>query len=147
MMKKGNILKKVLAVSGTVLVFLPLLSTVATAVIHSLSVGRFQLDYLMPAELFFVVFIGALLLLWAALWARLYRPHIVIGTCCAVALFFGMQIIASASGLATGETAPDGWAWYAVLATLALYVVAIVWLGIAGILLSKRLYALKPAEA
>ena len=108
MMKKGNILKKVLAVSGTVLVFLPLLSTVAIAVIHSLSVGRFQLDYLMPAELFFVVFIGALLLLWAALWARLYRPHIAIGFSCVVLLFFAMQAVAFISGLASGKTAPDG---------------------------------------
>lgn len=144
-MTKGNTLKKVLAVSGTVLVFLPLLFTVLTSVVGSLSAGQFLFDYLMPAELFFLVLAGALLLIGVSLWARLLRAYIVAGACCAVGLFYGMQLIAQATGIASGETAPGGWAWYAVIGALILYIAAIVEMGIAGILLSKKLFASKPA--
>jgi hypothetical protein len=145
-MEKGNVLKKALAVIGAVLVLLPIACTVATSIAGSISAGRFLLDYLMPAELFFLVLAGALLLLIASLWARLLRPHVIAGACCAVVLFFGMQLMAEATGLASGETAPGGWAWYVVLAALALYIAAVVELGIAGIVLSKRLFAAKRAE-
>jgi hypothetical protein len=145
-MEKGNVLKKALAVAGAVLVLLPIACTVATSIAGSISAGRFLFDYLMPAELFFLVFAGALLLLGASLWTRLFRPHIVAGVCCAVVLFFGMQLMAEATGLASGETAPGGWAWYAVLAALVLYIAAVVEMGIVGIVLSKRLFAAKQAE-
>ncbi len=72
-MKKTNTLTKVLAVTGTVLVWLPIVAPLVFAVVALATRGRFLLDYLMPAELFPVAFVGGALLVWAAWRARLRR--------------------------------------------------------------------------
>ena len=65
----------------------------------------------MPAELFPVAIAGAGLLLLAALLSTLGRGLIgwVLGLM--LALLIGGQAVASATGLASGETEPAGWPW------------------------------------
>lgn len=145
-MEKKAFIKKILAVSGSVLVLLPILITVVLSAAGSIARGMFLFDYLMPAELFFIVLAGALLLLGVSLWSRLFRPAIITGAALAVLAFFLMQFIAFASGLASGDTQPGGWAWYTVLGMLVLYAAAEIELGVAGIVLSKKLFLPKPAE-
>lgn len=140
-MKKGIVAKKALAVTGTALVLLPVLFAVATSVYAAAADGEFLFDYLMPLELFPFVLFGGLLLLWAALWARALWPRVAAGLALAALCFFGCQWIAKAGLPASGRSAAGGFAWYAVLFAVALYAAAEIFLGAAGILLAKKLFA------
>ena len=55
----------------------------------------------------------------------------------------GGQALASVTGLASGRTEPTGWPWALVLASLALYVLALVILGVGGVLLVRDLFKAK----
>jgi hypothetical protein len=138
-MANKGVLTKVLAVIGTVFAWLPILATILTGGIVSLVRGEFQVDYLMPAELFPAVLTGGALLLWAALRARSRRALVGESLGAATALWFGMQAVAEVTGLASGRTGPVGWPWWLVISALALYTVSVVALGVAGVLLLRAL--------
>ena len=139
-MEKKNILTKALAIVGTVLVWFPILAPVLFSAALLVRARMFRLDYLMPAELFPVAVIGGFLLLWAALRARARRRLIGVSLGSAVVLPVLGQAIAAVTGLASGRTEPTGWQWALVLAILALYVVALIVMGVGGILLLRDLF-------
>lgn len=139
-MDRKGVLTKLLAVVGTVLVWIPILFTVLTSIVGTISSGMFRFDYLMPAELFPIAFVGALLLLWAARRARSHQKLIAWSFGSAVALLGGGQLYAVTSGLASGATEPMGWAWALVMASIALYSLALIVMGVAGILLVKTVH-------
>ena len=147
-MKKKELLTKVLAVVGTVLAWFPILAPVVLAVIGSIAMHRFLFDYLMPAELFPFALAGGLLLLWAALRARAYRAIIGLGLGVAIVMFTGCLVIPEVTGLASGKIEPAGWPWVLVLVLLGAYWLALVVIGIGGVLLVRELFkaALPSAE-
>ena len=100
----------------------------------------FRFDYLMPAELFPVALAGGCLLLWAALRARARRGLIGGSLGGAVILPVAGQALASSQAWPRAETEPTGWPWALVLASLALYVLALVVLGVGGVLLLRDLF-------
>jgi hypothetical protein len=95
----------------------------------------------MPAELFPIALVGALLLLLAARRAHSHLRPIRWSFGAAVAFLVGGQAIAVVSGLASGAIEPSGWIWAVVITSIALFSLALVALGIAGILLVKKLYS------
>ncbi len=131
---------RILAVAGTVLVWLPILATVLTGLIGSLMRRRLMVDYLMPAELFFFALLGGGLLLWAALRARSHRKLFGWGLPGILVLWLAPQLLAVATGLASGETEIGGWAWVLVLVLLAIYTLGVIALGVAGIALLRDLF-------
>ena len=139
-MDRRGVLTRLLAIVGTVLVWTPILFAVLTSVAGTISSRVFRFDYLMPAELFPVAFVGALLLLWAALRARSHQQLIGWGLGGAVVFLGGGQLYAVASGLASGATEPTGWPWALVIASIALYSLALIEMGIAGILLVRTVH-------
>lgn len=144
-----RLLTWILAVTGTVLVWLPILVPVLFAVL-ALAAGRgFLLDYLMPAELFPLVLAGAVLLIWAAIWAHSRVKLIGWALGAAIALLLGGQALAEVTGLASGAIEPTGIWWALVLASLAAYVFALVVIGVGGLLLLRDLFkpstGLRPA--
>jgi hypothetical protein len=139
-MQKGNILSKILAVAGTVLTGLPLLAPVLFSAIRFAQMGRFQLDYLMPAELFPVVLVGGGLLVWAALRAGLRRRLIAGSAGLAVAGLVFSQGLAVATGLGSGAIEAVGLWWGLVVALLAVYILATVGMAVGGVLLSRDLF-------
>ena len=139
-MNRKDVLTRLLAVVGTVLVWTPILFAVLTSVAGTISRRMFRFDYLMLAELFPIALVGALLLLWAAWRARSYQRFIGWGFGGAVAFLGGGQLYAVVSGLASGATEPTGWAWALVIASIALYSLALIEIGIAGILLVKKVH-------
>lgn len=139
-MEKRRVLTRVLAVVGTVLVWFPLLATVTTSVVGSVGDRVFRFDYLMPAELFPAAFVGGGLLMWAAMRARSRRGLIGWGLGVAVGLLVGGQALAVVTGLASGETEPVGWLWALVIALIAIYALALVEIGVAGVLLLRDLF-------
>jgi len=139
-MKKTGVVTKVLAVIGTVLVWLPIVATVGLSVVGSLAARVLRFDYLMPAELFPVAFLGGGLLLLASLLARSRRGLIGWGLALMLGMLVGGQALATLTGLASGEIEPTGWPWALVLASIAAYSMTLVELGIAGALLVRDLF-------
>ena len=139
-MKRTGLFTKVLAIVGAVLVWFPIVATVVTAAAGSIRSRTLRFDYLMPAELFPVVLAGAGLLLWAALRARSRRELIGWGIAMMLALLVGGQVVASATGLASGETEPAGWPWVVVIASIVGYTLVLVEIGVAGVLLVRDVF-------
>lgn len=137
-MKEKNIFTKILTIIGTILVWLPILVPIFFSIVSILSDGVFRFDYLMPAELFLLVLIGGLLLIWAGGRAHERRGLIGWGLGLAVVLLVGSQAIAVVTGLANGDTEPGGWQWALVLTMLVGYIFALVVVGIGGVQLWRN---------
>ncbi len=139
-MKKKMIAARVLVIIGTVLVWFPILATLFTGIIGSINAKTFRMDYLMPAELFPFVGVGSVLLVIAALLARSTRKWIIWNLVAMILTLVGGQVVASVSGLASGRIEPEGIWWIIVLATLGLYAISVITMGIGGILLLKSCF-------
>lgn len=139
-MNQKNTLAKILAISGTVLVWLPVLAPLFFAIIAWFGMRRLHFDYLIPAELFPAVLVGGGVLLWAALRSRLHVKWIAWSFGSAVGVLVIGQVIAIVTGIASGRIEPIGLPWAAVVASLALYVLAVILLGVGGILLLRALF-------
>ncbi len=146
-MGKKNILTKILAIVGTVLVWFPILAPILIAVIFFFQRQIWRIDYLMPAELFLSFLLGSGLLLWATLRAHSHVRLIAWGLGLAVFVLLAGQMIAVATGLASGAREPAGWIWMLVLASLAVYVIGILLVGTGGILLLKDLFKIRQSPA
>jgi len=145
-MEKKGVLTKILAIVGMVLVWMPILAPVVFMVIKLTQGGGFNFDFLMPAELFPVVLLGGALLIWAALRSRLWIRFITWSLITAVVLLIGGQGIAVATGLASGEIEAAGWQWALVVATFIFFFVAVIVLGVSGILLVVGLFRQSPPQ-
>ncbi|MRS02223.1 hypothetical protein EG832_03185 [bacterium] len=138
-MKKTNRITKFLAITGTILVSIPILAPIVFTIIRLVSAGDFQLDYLMPAEIGLLVLIGGVLLIWAAIRSRLYLKWIAWSSGVAVFLILSGQGLAIVTGLASGQVEATGWQFRIVMASIVGYDLAVIALLIGGILLCIRL--------
>lgn len=138
-MGKRDGLTRFLAVTGTVLVWLPLLAPVFFSLLRLLERARLMFDYLMPAELFPVELLGGILLTVAAFMAGSRKKLIGWSLAAAILFLVGGQGLAVLTGLASGRTDPNGWQLSVVMFTLVLFILALVMLGIGGCLLIKDL--------
>jgi len=143
-MEKKGVLTKILAIVGTMLVWFPILAPVLLSVAVIITERMFRFDYLMPAELFPATLVGGGLLIWAALRARSRRRLIGWGLGIAVGLLVGGQVLAVVTGLASGEAEPAGWWWALVLASIVIYTLALVVIGVGGVLVLRDLF--KPSR-
>jgi hypothetical protein len=141
-MKKKNILTKILATAGTTLVWFPILAPILLSAVRMISrpISIFRIDYLMPAELFPMALAGGGLLAWAALRAHAYLRLAGWGLGTAAGMLVGGQALAVVTGLASGRTEPTGFWWMLVLASLVFYVLALIGMGVGGILLIRDLF-------
>ncbi len=139
-MGKRDVLTKFLAIVGTALVWFPILAPLLLSAALIIQERIFRFDYLMPAELFLATLVGGCLLIWAALRARSRRRLIGWGLGIAVGLLIGGQALAVVTGLASGETEPVGWWWSLVLASIVVYSLALVVIGVGGLLLLGDLF-------
>lgn len=139
-MPKKDIPTKILTIAGTALVWFPVLAPILLSAAVGIADHVLRLDYLMPAELFPFALAGGGLLIWAALRARARQRLIGWGLGLAAGLLIGGQALAVVTGLASGETEPTGWQWALVLASLILYTLALIALGIGGALLLGDLF-------
>ena len=139
-MEKKDIFTKILAILGTILIWLPILAPFVFALGPLIRAGRLRFDYLMPAELFPVALLGGISLFWAALRARSYHKPIGWGLLIAVILLFGGQGLAVVTGMASGETEPTPLLMTLVLGMIVIYALLLVAIGIGGILLIRDLF-------
>jgi len=131
-MGKKDALSKVLAVLGTVLVWIPVLAPVILGFISLIMDGIYRFDYLMPAELGMVAFAGGAILILGAFRAGLRKRIIVWG--------FGLAAGSVAVLMALGDVVPGSLQWAIAIGLLIAYSLALVIMGIGGILLSKDLF-------
>ena len=128
-------LTPLLAIAGTVLLWLPLLAPVVFGLFSLFATGTFRFDYLMPAELFPVALIGGGLLLWASIRVRSRVATLAWTLSIAFLALAGGQLWAVVSGLASGDIPAQGWPWMLALASLALYTLGILVAAGIGVLL------------
>jgi hypothetical protein len=131
-MEKKDTLSKILAIVGTVLVWIPILAPVVLGFVSLGVDGIYRLDYLMPAELGIVAFVGGALLLWAAIRAKSRRGIIA----------WGLGIAAGSITVlnAFGDVVPGSLKWAIVVGLLIAYSLAIVVMGVGGVLLWRDLF-------
>ena len=139
-MDHKNILTKVLAITGTVLVWFPILAPILLSAIPLIVEHSLLFDYLMPMELFLFALAGSALLLWATLRAHSRVKFIVWGIGIAIFMFLELQWFAEVTGMASGETEPVGWMWGIVIASLVAHAVGIILVGTGGALLLRDLF-------
>ena len=137
---KKDALTKALAVAGTVLLWFPIVATFGLSLFGSIRSGVFLFDWLIPAELFPVGGPGGAFLLWAAIRAHSRRGLVGWGIGVAAGLLLGGQLIAQTTGLASGAIEPTGWAGFVVTAAIGVYALAIIELGVSGVLLVRDLF-------
>ncbi len=140
-MESKNLITKIMAIVGTVLVWVPLVAPVVFSVM-AFAENRhvFRFDYLMPLELFPVTLVGAALLIWAAIRARSQVKLICWSAGVVVAMLACGMLLAVGMGWASGRTEPGG-AWFAVAQiSIVVYCLAVVALGIGGILVNCNLF-------
>ena len=130
---------KMIALLGTIVIWLPIFFTLLTAAIGSIAARTFLLDYLMPAELFPFALAGSLLLLWATIRAGLWKKEQVWSLAVMVVSLAACQGSAVLTGLASGDREPSGWPLFLVMSFLGLYIAAILAQGILGIFLLRKL--------
>lgn len=139
-MNNKSLLTKILAIIGSVLVWLPILAPVILSIIVFIRERLFLFDYLMPAELFPIALVGGGLLVWAAIRAQSRRR--LIGWSFGIALLSlaGGQALAVVSGLATSSANAAAWVFPVAVGTIVLYSLALIVTGIGGVLLVRDLY-------
>jgi hypothetical protein len=146
-MEKKWSVTKTLAAVGTVLVWFPIVSPILFSLVRLISRRHFNFDYLMPAELFPMVFLGGVLLVWAAVRAHSHLAPIAGGLVAAVLLLVAGMVLAVTTGLASGAVEPVGIPWALVVAAIALYSLAVIVMGAGGILLVRDLWKPRPQPA
>lgn len=139
-MMKRDLFTKILAIGGTIAVGLPVITPIVFGLIRLFRGATFLVDYLMPAELGFLVLAGALMLLWAAIRVRVYIKWIAWSIGIAVVLVVGVQWLAVATGLADGSTPPGGWQMTVVMAGIIAYDLAVISIFLAGIGLIRKAF-------
>ena len=117
-MGKNDLFTKSLAAAGTLLAWAAILFMLATSIPGSISSGSFRMDYMIPAEIFFIPLIGTGLLIWGAFRARSHKKLILWGFAAEILLLFGSQGLAVVTGLASGDAEPLGWRLWLVLGGL-----------------------------
>jgi hypothetical protein len=126
---KKRVVTNGLAVAGVVLIWFPIIALILL------------FDFLIPAELFHFAFMGAVLLFWAARRARSQQQKLIgLGLVIAGGFFVGGQILAMITGLDSRGEDPTGWPLILVMVSLIIYTLAIVGIGVGGILLIKDLF-------
>jgi hypothetical protein len=134
-MENKGALTKILAIAGCLLAWFPLLAPVFFSLGYYLETRIFRFDYLMPAELFPLAFIGAGLLFWAAMRARSRAGLVGWGIAAALGLLAVSQWLASITGLDSGDGAPQGIWWSLVLVLMGGYALALAVTAAGGVLL------------
>jgi hypothetical protein len=143
-MNKKLLFTQFLALTGTLFLWVTVLSPVFFSIVRFIQRGFLgQIDYLMPAELFPLAFLGGVLLLVASFLAHSHRKLIGWSLGIAVFMLVAGQILAVVTGLASGAIQPSGWQWLLVIASLAIYVLCLIAMGIGGVLLSRDLFKSK----
>lgn len=145
-MEKRLVASRVLAVAGTVVLWLVVAAPLVLALVSLASRGGFRFDFLIPGEVFPAVLAGGALLVAAAILARARIRPIAAVLAAAVALLAASQLVAWRTGLAAGRIEAEGLPFTATMSLFVGYDLAVVALAVLGTLLVRDLVR-KPAAS
>ena len=143
-MEKGARFTRILAIIGSMLLWLPLAAPVVFALAYFFGSGKLMLDFLLPFEVFPLVLLGSGMLIWAAFRSKLRIKHIVWAFAAAILLMALGLVLAQVSGLASGRIEPGGTWNKLVMALLVAADIALVVTAVGGILLVRELLKKSP---
>ncbi len=123
----------VIGIIGVILCLIPLLLMLGTGSVASIMTGRLLIDYLLPAELFYLILPGMVMMVYEAFRQKRCRRLLLVILVMAIVALAGCQLTAVWTGLATGQHPAEGAAWYLVIILLAVYDFAAVAAPAAGI--------------
>jgi hypothetical protein len=139
-MGKHAILAKILAILGTVLVALPLVVPFAFSLRSIGQPGGYQVDYLMPFEVYPVTLVGVALLVWASIRAQARRKAVGIAIGGMLGGFILCAISAQATGIAQSVEQLETWRYVLTAALGGLSLLAQAGLIVVGCLLVRDLF-------
>jgi len=138
---KSKTIQIVFTIIGTILVLFPVVAPILFTLIRIIQTGfkHFNFDWLMPAELFPVALIGAIILIVISLIARSERAIIISGFALAAVVIVGVMAYTTLTGLASGETEPAEWMMGLLMGIMGIYSIAHIIMGVGGIMLVRSL--------
>jgi len=137
-MKNKSLISKIIAITGTILVWIPIIAPVLLTIIFLIIKGRFAFDFLMPMELIFLVIIGAILLIISSIIMKFKWKIIGISLGTIISIFILGQFIAEITGIASGETEMTTTLYFIMITFVIIYIISLIILGISGIKLVKK---------
>jgi hypothetical protein len=137
-MKNKSLISKIIAITGTILVWIPIIAPVLLTIIFLIIKGRFAFDFLMPMELIFLVIIGAILLIISSIIMKFKWKIIGISLGTIISIFILGQFIAEITGIASGETEMTSTLYFIMITFVIIYIISLIILGISGITLVKK---------
>ncbi len=141
--KQKNALIKIFAISGTVMLWAPILFMFITAISGSIARKTLLFDYLMLAEMFPIVALGLVLLIFTTLLTRTFRKWFGWGSVAALVALVVGNMIAVASGLASGTASESGGYFMIVIVSIVVFNILVVALAILAIMLLRRIFQKK----
>ena len=136
-MNKPSGLTKGLAVVGTLLTGLPLVLPVLFGLLHWARSGELLIDFLMPAELFFVILAGGGLLILAAVRQKNMVKPLLWALGAAAAFLVLTQVAAQVTGVASSPVEVYDWRMGLIYALLAIFILSCIALLIVGVRLTR----------
>lgn len=145
-MAKQSHLTRILANAGTLFVWFPILAPIVFSILSLSRRGVFHFDYLMPIELFPIALLGSIFLIWVE--RRMHTQHKIAawGLLIGVGVAVTGQLIAVLTGIASGAAEPTGWGWLLIILSIAIFILALIVIGIRGIFLLRYLYRTTSAQ-
>ena len=141
--KLKSVLAKVFALIGMAALWLPILFMCLTAIVGSIINQTLLFDYLMLAELYFIVIPGLVALFVASLLGGCYQKWFGWGGAVAVVLLVGTLALAALSGLSSGLLPASGGIYITVIAAILVYSILVIALAVLSILLVRKLFPKK----
>lgn len=135
---KNKVVLMALSIIGIALTLSPFVFMIGTSIIGSIQESHFRMDYLLPAEMAYLVLSGGIILTVVA-WIkhRLFRWFLVGMTVIVVSLLLAMTIPLLA-GFANADVPAEGFWFIVTLVFLALYGLSGVFVGVLGFTLFRR---------
>ena len=138
--RQKTALTKIFAIAGAVLLWAPILFMLLTGIVGSIARKALIMDYLLLAEVFPIVALGLVLLVLATLLSRTLRKSIGWSSAASLLALVATNVVAAATGLASGEIAPEGPPLIATNICIAIFDLLILAVAILAILLIKRIF-------
>jgi len=138
-MKNKSLISKIIAITGTILIWIPIIVPVSFTIIFLIIKGKFAFDFLMPMELIFCVIIGAILLIIASIIMKFKWKIIGISLGTIISIFILVQFIAEITGIASGEAGMTPLLYFIMITFVIIYIISLIILCISSINLVKKL--------
>ena len=138
--RQKSALTKIFAIAGAVLLWAPILFMFLTAIVGSIARKALIMDYFLLAEVFPVVALGLVLLVLATLLSRTLRKSIGWVSAASLLALVATNVVAAATGLASGAIEPEGPPLIAATISIAIFDLLILAVAILAILLVKRIF-------